>query len=227
MSGPGVIDAGGTGSGRHPRIGLPLQNRVRPDGEIVAVPQRGTMMGNRGGRIHDPATRTLGTRRWTSRAWICCLLEYKGFSEQPWTDHYTELFFLDEVTALAAGHRPCYLCRRADAIAFASAVARHDGLTALPRAPELDRRLHAERLDGRRKRLHAVPFADLPDGAMVDCGDELMAVRAERVLLWSPDGYAASPRPGRGDAAVLTPPTVLAALRAGYRPSWHPTAVEG
>jgi hypothetical protein len=202
----------------------PLQNRVRPDGAIVATPERGTLLGNRGGRIHDPRTRTLTGRCWASRAWICCLLAYKDWYQEPWTDHYTELFFVDEVTALAAGHRPCYLCRRPEAIAFAAAVARHDGLAALPRAPALDRRLHAERLDGGAKRLHDGELAELPDGAMVSRDGAFLALRAGRLLRWSPAGYDdAGPRP-RGRVAVLTPPTALAALAGGYPPRWHPSA---
>jgi hypothetical protein len=197
---------------------------VQPDGAIVATPERGTLMGNRGGRIHDPRTRTLTRRRWTSRAWICCLLAFKDWYQEPWTDHYTELFFVDEVTALAAGHRPCYLCRRPEAVAFAEAVARHDGLGTRPTAPALDRRLHAERLDGRAKRLHDGELAELPDGAMISRDGEFLAVRAGRLLRWSPAGYddAGSCPPG-GRVAVLTPPTALAALAGGYAPRWHPS----
>jgi hypothetical protein len=206
----------------------PLQNRVRPDGELVAVPERGTMMGNRGGRIHDLETRTLGRRRWASRAWICCVLQYRDWYAEPWTDHYTELFFLDEVTALAAGHRPCYLCRRTDAVAFAAAVAARAGLTAPPTAPELDRRLHAERLDGASKRRHRERWTALPDGSVVEVGGGFAALRGDGLLPWSFAGYGPpAPRPGSGAASVLTPPTVLAALRGGYRPGWHESAGPG
>jgi len=202
----------------------PLQNRVRPDGALVATPERGTLMGNRGGRIHDVETRTLTRRRWTSRAWISCELAYKGWYRTPWTDHYTELFFLDDVTALAAGHRPCYLCRRADAHAFADAIARHEHLSRRPTAPELDRRLHAERLDGRAKRFHDAELGELPDGAMVSREGAVLAVRAGRLLRWSFSGYEdAGPR-GNGRVLVPSPPTALAALRGGYRPRWHPSA---
>lgn len=206
----------------------PLQNRVRPDGELVATVERGTMMGNRGGRIHDVATRTLGGRRWTSRAWICCVLQFKDWYAEPWTDHYTELFFLDEVTALTAGHRPCYLCRRSDAVAFATAVAVAAGLGRPPAAPELDRRLHAERLEGRAKRRHRERWAELPDGAMVELEGDFVAVRGRELLPWSFAGYgAARARPRSGTASALTPPTVLAALRSGYRPGWHESAGPG
>jgi hypothetical protein len=97
---------------------MPLPNRVSPFGELVASPGRGTLMGNRGGRLHD-AQRKLTARRWVNRAWICCRLEFKDRHRDVWSDSYTELFFLDEVTAFAAGHRPCFECRRKDAEQFA------------------------------------------------------------------------------------------------------------
>ena len=203
----------------------PLQNRVFPDGSIAANPERGLFMGNRGGRIHDPVTRRLTSRRFSSRAWICCVLEFKGRRETVWGPGYTQLFFLDEVTALAAGHRPCFECRRGDAVAFAEAVARADGVGSRARAPELDLRLHAERLDGRAKRLHERPLAALPDGAMLARDGDFLAVRGNRLLRWSPGGYvSAGRRSRRGDVRVLTPPTVLDALALGYEPAWHPSA---
>jgi len=106
---------------------VPLQNRVTPFGTLVADAARGEMFGNRGGRIHDPATRRLTGRRWASKAWICCVLSFKGRQRSVWGQSYTELFFCDEVTALAAGHRPCFECRRRDALAFQAAVARDLG----------------------------------------------------------------------------------------------------
>ncbi|WP_430513271.1 hypothetical protein [Pannonibacter phragmitetus] len=123
---------------------MPFQNRVWPDGEIVSHPCRGLLMGNRGGRLHDPATKTI--RRWqTSRRWICCVLSFKGRRRQVMGEGYTELFFLDEVTALAAGHRPCFECRRAGAKDYATAAARHLGLDAVPGADWMDRQLAKER----------------------------------------------------------------------------------
>ena len=100
---------------------MPLQNRVTPEGEIIATPHRGLMMGNRGGCFHLP-DRTLGSRRWATRQWIACVLEFKGRHRQAMMqpNRYTELFFLDEATALAAGHRPCFECRRRDAERFAA-----------------------------------------------------------------------------------------------------------
>jgi hypothetical protein len=202
----------------------PLQNRVFPDGSIVALAERGLFMGNRGGRIHDPATRRLTSRRHASRAWICCLLEFKGRHETVWGPGYTQLFFLDEVTALAAGHRPCFECRRKDAVAFADAAVAGASSRFRPRAPELDRLLHAERVDGRAKRTHLRPFAALPDGAVLVEGESFLAVKGTRLLRWSPGGYDdVRRRPGRGETRVLTPPTALAALAGGYMPAWHPS----
>ena len=130
------------------RSPMPLQNRVTPFAEIVAVPHRGTMMGNRG-IIHDPHARRLLSRRWQHRAWVCCVLAYKDHRHPIMgKSHYTELFFLDEATAFAAGHRPCAFCRRADFVSFLRAWA--EGLSLPPaqaRAPLLDRRLHRERND--------------------------------------------------------------------------------
>src|SRR5688572_12995054 len=148
---------------------MPLQNRVTPEGEIVATPHRGLMMGNRGGCFHLPS-RTLGARRWATRQWIACVLEFKGRHRptmmQP--NRYTELFFLDEATALAAGHRPCFECRRRDAERFAELWAGVQGRTERERAPAMDDALHAERLDtARRKVTFRARRADIPSGAFV------------------------------------------------------------
>jgi hypothetical protein len=206
---------------------MPLQNRVDPFGSLIAVQARGLFFGNRGGRFHRD-DRTLARRRWVSRQWICCVLDFKGRQRDVWGRYYTELFFLDEPTALAAGHRPCFECRRADAQDFAAAFAAGYGLGAIPRAPEMDAVLHAERLDGRAKRLHRLPLDDLPDGAFVALARErgrAFAVRGAGLLEWTPTGYGGRRRRPRGLMVdVLTPPAILAALSAGYRPSWHPSA---
>lgn len=204
---------------------MPLQNRVTPSGDLIADPGRGLLTGNRGGRFHDVATRSLGARRWASRQWIACRLAFRGRHRTVWSGGYTELFFLDEVTALAAGHRPCFECRREEAVAFARALARGLRLAAPPRAPDIDRLLHAERLDGRAKRRHAADIAVLPDGAVVEIDGIACALRHGRLLPWTPGGYgAARGRPPSGLFALLTPPATVAALDAGYRPLWHPTA---
>jgi hypothetical protein len=198
---------------------MPLQNRVDPFGELYADPARGLMFGNRGGRFHRD-DQTLGRRRFASRQWICCVLDFKGRHRAVWGRGYTELFFLDEVTALAAGHRPCFECRRKDAQAFAAAFPGSQ-----KRAPEMDRVLHAERLDSHTKRTHRRDIDALPDGAVITQDGRTLAVRGHRLLPWTPSGYGIAQRRPRGAMVdVLTPPSILAVLTAGYRPQWHPSA---
>src|SRR5499426_3922843 len=135
---------------------MPLQNRVTPAGEIVADPSRGLLMGNRG-CLHGPG-RALGVSRWRSKLWICCLLDFKGVQRDPMPPgRWTALFFLDEATALAAGHRPCGYCRRADYLAFGEAFRAAHGLAERPRAPYLDAWLHAERVESRTRRQRTRP----------------------------------------------------------------------
>ncbi len=183
------------------------QNRVNPKGELCAVPQRGTMMGNRGGKFHRD-DKTLTQRRWASIHWICCELHYKNQHHQAMGQGYTSLFFLDEVTALAAGHRPCFYCLRAEAKAFLRNR----------RADEFDRQLHIERLDKTLRNLQ-MPV----DGVMVEHEGAAFAVKADKMLLWSFDGYqkAISIVP---NAKLLTPPSIIAILAAGYKPRWHASA---
>ena len=202
---------------------MPLENRVTPFGALAATPARGTMYGNRGGRFHRDG-QTLGTRRWASRQWICCVLSFKGRRYQVWGPRgYTALFFLDEVTAFAAGHRPCFECRRAAATAFAERWAQTKG-TDFPYVDEMDRVLQGERLDGREKRTHAMPTAGLPDGTMIARDGAAYAVRGAALLRWTESGYAERIARERGSADVLTPPSTVAILRAGYQPQWHPSA---
>ena len=178
-------------------------------------------MGNRGGRLHD-GVRKLGTRRWTSKAWICCRLEFNDRHRTVWGDGYTKLFFLDEVTALAAGHRPCFECRRKDAERFAALFS---GKRKRAMAATMDEVLHAERLDGKSRRVHACALAALPDGAMIAIDSKPFAVRGPRLLRWTPSGYRdARPRPRAIDVDVLTPPAILAVLSKGYTPHWHDSA---
>jgi hypothetical protein len=203
---------------------MPLQNRVDPFGQLFADSSRGLFMGNRGGRFHRD-DRTLGRRRFVSRTWICCRLDFKGRHREVWGGGYTELFFLDEPTALAAGHRPCFECRRHDAQSFAAAFARGIGLPAPARSAEMDAVLHGERL---AEREHSTAAADLPDGAFVTLASEpgkAFAVRGRALLQWTPSGYASHrPRPSAGFVDVLTPAAVMAALRGCYQPLWHPSA---
>jgi hypothetical protein len=203
---------------------MPLQNRVTPFGDIVATSERGTFTGNRG-IIHDPLTKTLLTKRWSNPAWLTCVCEFRNRRRDVMaTQSWTELFFLDEATSFAAGHRPCFYCRRDDANAFRTAWEEGNGVSGA-RAPEIDAVLHAERLDGRAKRLHALSCAieDLPDGAMVAAGAESYLVVQGRALLWSFGGYRDVDHAWR-DALLLTPPSTVRALRAGYRPMLHTTA---
>jgi hypothetical protein len=203
---------------------MPLQNRVDPFGELFADAARGLFMGNRGGRLHRD-DRTLGTRRWASRQWICCRLAFKGRQREVWGAGYTELFFLDEPTALSAGHRPCFECRREAARAFADCWKLAFGLSAPPRATDMDRKLHAERVAGRSKRRHVATIDDLPDGAFVASDDGVFAVRGGSLLRWTPSGYTASEARPRGmPVNALTPPSILGVLAAGYAPQWHPSA---
>jgi len=199
---------------------MPLQNRVSPFGELFAAPARGTLMGNRGGRLHDDK-RKLGKRRWASKQWICCKLTFNSRHRKVWGDCYTELFFLDEVTAFAAGHRPCFECRRQDALRFAALFS---GQRKRASAGEMDDVLHAERLDEHDKRTHRRNIDALPDGAMIARDGQAFALRGRTLLRWTPSGYAeANPRPRGGQVDVLTPPSILAVLARGYEPIWHPS----
>jgi len=210
---------------------MPLQNRVTPTGEIIATPHRGLMLGNRGGCFHLP-DQTLKARRWATKQWIACVLEFKGRRRklmQP--NRYTELFFLDEATALAAGHRPCFECRRADAQQFAALWSKAHRLSEAPRAGAMDDILHPERVEPRgAKRTYTAALAGLPDGAFVlhaACGGSKRAylVDAYRLLAWTPAGYEkAISRPAQAHIEVLTPPSIVAVLSAGYRPMLHPSA---
>lgn len=201
---------------------MPLQNRVAPDGSLHNVAARGLFMGNRGGRIHDPDTRSLTRRRWASKAWICCVTSFRDRHRNVWGRSYTELFFLDEVTALAAGHRPCFECRRGDAIRFAEAWARSRHETERSRAAAMDTVLHDERIALAHQTLSFPQAVTLPDGAIVTLDDRPFAVRHGHLLPWSFDGYGA-PIELADDArlTLLTPASIVDVLRTGYGPVWH------
>jgi len=214
---------------------MPLQTRAPLFGPIHAVAARGLFTGNRG-VIHDPETQTLASRRWTTKAWIVCdLADPKGRRREPMGRNarsggagWTELFFLDEPTALGAGHRPCYYCRREAAKAFAEAFARSLGRDAVS-APEMDSILHGQRLSsgGQPGTLTEAEVRALPDGAMVAYGPNAFAVKGGKLLPWSFSGYGPPRASCRGlppRATLLTPPATVAALRAGYRPAWHTSA---
>ncbi|MGB8607016.1 hypothetical protein [Bradyrhizobium sp.] len=202
----------------------PLQNRVTPTGEIIATPHRGLFTGNRG-IIHDPKTKTLLTRRWASPAWLTCVCEFRGRRREVMGGRsWTELFFLDEATAFAAGHRPCFFCRRDDAVRFRAAWEEGNGVKGV-RARDIDAVLHRERLSGGNKRLHTLPkpLEQLPDGAMVQRESEIYLIAQGRALSWSPAGYRSAQTAPQA-AMLLTPPSTLRALSAGYRPLLHPSA---
>ena len=200
-----------------------LQNRVTPFGEIVAISQRGMFTGNRG-IIHDPATKTLLNRRWSTKTWLICSCEYKGRRRAVMAGRsWTELFFLDEAVALAAGHRPCFVCRREAAEWFRDSWAAAKG-GPRPFAKAIDSVLHHERIDRGRKRVHPIPgaLAELPDGAMVVAAGSAFTLHSERAHRWTNEGYAPPDRLRHADA-LLTPPSTLMALYSGYRPALHPS----
>ncbi len=205
---------------------MPLQNRVLPTGEIVADQARGLLMGNRG-CIHRP-DRTLGVARWRTRMWISCVLDWRGRRRDVMPPgRWTALFFLDEATALSAGHRPCGYCRRADHQWFAESWRAGRGLPVRPRAAQMDVELHAERVDARtrRKVTRTAVLGDLPDGTMICHADTLGLWCDGSLLPWSLEGYRAPvPVSARSVGTLLTPPSIVAALRAGYRPMVHPSA---
>jgi hypothetical protein len=198
---------------------MPLQNRCNPFGELIATSARGTMMGNRGGKFHRD-DRTLGRRRWTSRHWICCDIHYKNKQHEAMGRYYTSVFFLDEVTALAAGHRPCFFCRRKDAQRFLS-------LAAPPlMADAADHILHEQRFASRHTPVtQACDVAALPDGAMIAIDGAPYAVRGDRLWRWSFEGYSdARARRTVPRAPLITPPLFVTILANGFEPRWHDTA---
>ena len=203
--------------------GMHLQNRVTPFGDIVAIPQREMFTGNRG-IIHDPATKSLLRKPWASKAWLICSCEYKGRHREVMAGRsWTELFFLDETIALSAGHRPCFLCRREAAIAFRGAWAAATGAEKSS-AAAIDDALHGERLNHGRKLIHAVPapLTELPDGAVIVASGAAYTVVGGQAFRWTEHGYEPPQKIARADG-LLTPPSTLKALQAGYPPVLHRT----
>jgi hypothetical protein len=203
---------------------VPSRNRVTPLGDIEAFALRGAWTGNRG-IVH--AGREI-VRFHASDLWIACALEFRGWWREQWLPHrWTHLFFHDEAVSLAAGHRPCAECRRADYNAYKQAWS--DGLgVAPPLAWQMNRQLHGERIyrGTHRRRLHALPWRTLPDGSFV-LVDEPALVRGDRLVEWTRDGYGRRlPRPVDGDATVITPPSTVAVLTAGYVPQIDPSALD-
>lgn len=205
---------------------MPLQNRVTPTGEIVVHPSRGLLMGNRG-CIHDP-DRTLGVSRWRSKMWISCVTTWRDVRRDVMPPgRWTALFFLDEATALSAGHRPCGYCRRADYLDFAESWRAAGGLDRRLHAGDMDTLMHAERVDRRTRRQITRPaqVRTLPSGVMVRHENALALLADGSLHPWSFEGYGApfSVRP-ETTVELLTAPTIAAAFAAGYRPLVHPSA---
>ncbi len=202
---------------------MPLQNRVTPTGDIVAVAARGLFMGNRG-ILHDAAKR-LGRSRWKHKVWIICRTSFRGRHRAVMAPRrYTELFFLDEAVAIAAGHRPCFECRRQDYYAWQAAWRAGNGGASLPPAAEMDARLHDERLEPgtRRQRQWQAAPGDLPDGAFILWDGRPCLIARGRLWPWSHRGYGASTAlPHTESVTVLTPPASIGALRGGYSPVLH------
>jgi hypothetical protein len=204
---------------------MPLQNRVTPLGELVAHAARGLVYGNRG-CLHDDAGRI--RRRYSVKRWISCRLEFRGWHRGPLLQpgKFTELFFLDEATAFAAGHRPCALCRREDYVRFSELWRelhpRQRG------ADAIDLQLDGERLlQDRSRRTHEVPYSTLPDGVFVLRDDDPWVVAGRNLLRWTPAGYVDRTRRPSGAARVLTPVSLVAVLTSGWDgvvPFLHPTA---
>jgi hypothetical protein len=205
---------------------MPLQNRVTPLGELIAHPGRGLVYGNRG-CLHDETGRI--RRRYNGKRWIACRLEFRGWHRTPLLQpgRFTELFFLDEATAFAAGHRPCALCRREDYNRLVSTWRElHRGETG---ADAIDARLHAERVapGSREQRHHHAPAEDLPDGAFVFSDGSPHVVLGPHLLRWTPAGYEGRRQRPTGRAEVITPPSLIALLRTGWTPLvplLHPSA---
>ena len=194
---------------------MPRQNRVTPQGELIADPARGLVYGNRG-CLHDASGRI--TRRYNGKRWIACRLRFKDWHRAPLMQpgRFTELFFLDEATAMAAGHRACALCRREDFNRLAEIW--HEIHPNQIGADAIDAQLHAERLDGRTSRRFIVDVAldALPDGAFVLHQDEPHLVLEGELRRWTPAGYDAATPVLPSKATLITPPSLVAVLRAGW-----------
>jgi len=202
---------------------MPRQNRVNPFGEIIATPERGTFMGNRG-VLHDDEGRI--RRKWLGKRWLVCVLEFRGRKRKVMTPRrYTELFFLDEATALAAGHRPCAECWWERFKSFCSAwkQAHPQKGGSQPTASEIDNRLHAERVAP--KNLSVANLADLPNGVFIKFAGKPYLVHNDWLLAWSAGGYTKRmKRPHNAEVIVLTPKSTVATIRAGYVPEIHISA---
>jgi hypothetical protein len=201
-------------------FGMPLQNRVDPFANIFRTPARGTMMGNRGGALHNSDREIV--RGYKSRRWIACVLEFRGRYRKVMSEgRYTELFFLDEATSFAAGHRPCAECRRERYNAFRESWRRLKKQERPPFADEIDLELHPARIDSGKKLTYEVPLGSLPDGAFVCVDGRAHLVWYGALLLWTPEGYAKKRRLVDCVATVLTPKPIVGCFQEGYVPEIH------
>jgi hypothetical protein len=203
---------------------MPLRNRVLPDGEIVALAARGTFMGNRGGVLHNDRREII--RPYASRRWITCVLEFRGRRRVVMSPgRYTELFFVDEAVALAAGHRPCAECRRARFNEFKEAWRRAEKHPSgeFLYADEMDEALHPARIGKHRRKItYEAPLHSIADGCFVQIRGASYLVWGNALALWSPAGYTEKlPRPNELTVTVLTPEPIVRCIRNGYRPVIH------
>jgi len=212
------------------RGSVPRQNRVTPLGDLIVSGERGLVYGNRG-CLHDKSGAI--RRRYATKRWIACRLQFRDRRRTRLMapGRYTELFFLDEATALAAGHRPCAECRRADYSRLTEIWSElHPGRLG---ADAIDDQLHTERLvaNSGDRRLHELPYASLPDGTFVLHGGVPCLVLAEGLLPWSAGGYRKPQRrPAHGLATLITPPSLVAILQLDWAPLvplLHPSATSG
>jgi hypothetical protein len=202
---------------------MPLQNRVDPFGNLIRTEARGTMMGNRGGALHSSEREIV--RSYKSRRWITCVLEFRGRHRDVMSSNrYTELFFLDEAVAFAAGHRPCAECRRERYNAFKDAWQLAHRLDVSPFADEMDAELHPARIEKRNKVTYEAELRSLPDGCFVQIEGWAYLVLGDMLLLWTPEGYARrEARPKDSIVTVLTPKHIVGCFRKGYVPEIHET----
>jgi hypothetical protein len=206
---------------------MPLQNRVAPNGSLIFTSARGTFMGNRGGALHNERQEIV--RQFVGHRWLICILEFKNRRRQVMSPGlYTELFFLDEAVALAAGHRPCAECRperfKAFVASWKESVSRDRA--AVLRAPEIDRGLHHARIGSRREKItYQAPLESLPDGCFVQIAEASYLVWKKALLLWSAEGYVKKElQPAGVTATVLTPEPTVRCLRGGYEAEIHRSA---
>jgi len=204
-------------------VWMPIQNRVDPFGNLIRTAARGTTMGNRGGALHNTGREIV--RVYKSRRWIACVLEFRGRRREVMSpNRYTELFFLDEAVAFAAGHRPCAECRRERYNAFKRTWQLAHRLDDLPFADEMDLGLHSERIDKGKKVTYGAAVGSLPNGCFVQINGCAYLVLGSSLLLWTPEGYTRrDPRPKDLRVTVLTPKSIVGCFRQGYRPQIHGT----